>query len=135
MNRTLHIFRFLNYNLLWLIYVVLSIQCAGTTDRQDRDADFAGFIADVRLGDLGQDVVVTVDSHADKLLHRGTFVVPATCVIVREGSDQSQLSVADLQRYQRVQVWLTKRSKTPYPEEGTAKKIVLVSKPKNDNEP
>jgi hypothetical protein len=67
-------------------------------------------------------------------LHRGQFVVPAKCVIVREGSDQSQLSIADLQRHQRVQVWLTRQSESPYPEEGIAKKIVLVSKPKNDNE-
>ena len=121
----------MNPGWIWMFCVVLPLQC-GTMGNQNRDADFTGFITEVNIDPL-QQVFMSVESHANKLVHRGQFKVPSTCVIVREGSDQP-LSTVDLQPKERVRVWLTKQPDARYPETGTAMKIVLIQKHKNDNE-
>lgn len=96
------------------------------------EPQFIGFITQIQPGS-DRDVLgwISVESHADKLVHRHIITITnETQIFVYEGGTYTQVNFEAFREYRYVKVWFAGNLKKPYPRETTARQVVIIDRPR-----
>lgn len=114
--------------------ILLFVQAYLSGCPQSRDAnntntkaDFAGFITNIRpkKSDEGNSTIFA-ESHANKLVHRCVIEVTSATIISRwDGRKYLTIRFEEIVLKDKIQAWFFHKATEPYPEKGTAQKVVV----------
>jgi hypothetical protein len=107
--------------------------CASQQERGTTAAEpsFVGFVTGIEPGGSG-DVIcrLSVENHADKLVHRHAVTITNATVLLRsEGQNTRPLDIRELQLKDWVKLWFTGPAKKQYPAGVTARQLMVVDRP------
>ena len=112
---------------LLVVLIAISPGCASAAKPLETEADFWGFITEIRpdrKGDvLGQ---VFVESHADKIVSRYSVTITDETLIFRQDGDNlRQADFKALENKQWVKVWFAGPVLESFPMQATAGQVVI----------
>jgi hypothetical protein len=111
--------------------IMTSCGSAGSNGVLNSEPDFTGFITSIDQGGTGAVIGrITVESHADKLVHRHTVnLTKETIILRREGEENRPASIGSLKLKDWVKLWFQEPRQESYPTEVTARKVLIVDRP------
>lgn len=113
---------------LLIVLMTVSPSCASTAKPMETEADFIGFITEIRPNGerdvLGQ---IFVESHADKIVTRYIITITdATLIFQQDGNDLRKTTFTTLENKQWVKIWFTGPVVESFPVQGTAGQVVII---------
>ena len=90
-------------------------------------ADFTGFITNVQTKEIYEgNNIIFAESHANKMVHRCVIEVTAATIISRwDGNKYLPIRFEEILVKDKIQAWFFQKATEPYPEKGTAQKVVV----------
>jgi hypothetical protein len=118
--------------LVALIATAAAISCSSSAEKEmlTSKPDFIGFITEVNPNETGQGLArVTVESHADKLLHRYFVTLQVNTVLLRrEAGTTTAAEASSLKPKDWVEIWFAKPAERPMAEV-IARQIIITDRP------
>ena len=110
-----------------IVLAALSPGCASVPILLVREADFSGFITEIRPnGQRGVTGQLLVESHADKIVTRYVIrVTDETLILRRDDDDLRRVRFSTLAEKQTVEIWWAGPTTGTFPVLGTAAQIVI----------
>jgi len=95
------------------------------------EPSFVGFVTGIEQGGSGDIICrLTVESHADKRVHRHAVTITNTTIVLRsEGQNTRPVNIRELQLKDWVKLWFSGPAKKLYPVDVTARQLMIVDRP------
>lgn len=118
------------FRIWYCIGVLFALSALGLEACGETEPQFTGFITSIERVPGTTEAKVTVESDAHKMVERHVVLVTPNTVIVQQQNQVEKTATQDSLAVKNwVKIWFTGGGKKPYPQEGTARRIMIVERP------